>query len=161
MARVSINEERPTSLAKLAGRPFLFKDQDGLTRFYANGPCSRGYLVPDARRERALRDAIQRFGKIDTIFDAATAILVTISIPSLGGQHGDRALAVLTVTIAINAFGRVLERSWYFDELVAGLERTEPLDTVGRRRANFILPLLGIAYCAFVLWRILKAADVV
>jgi hypothetical protein len=67
------------------------------------------------------------------------------------------ALAVLTLTLAVAAIGRVLERRWCFGELVAGLERVAPLDMPGRRLGLFLFTLLAIAYCCFVAWRVLQA----
>jgi hypothetical protein len=83
-----------------------------------------------------------------------------ISIFSLGNRYTDRALAALSICLVVVVIGRVLERSWYFGELVAGLERTEPLDLAERRKGNLLVILIGVLYLCFVSWRILSVIGV-
>jgi len=78
----------------------------------------------------------------------------------VGDRYSDRIFAALSVSIAIIVIGRVLERNWYFGELVFGLTRIEPLDMAGRRKGNLFLILIGIVYFSFVFWRILKSCGV-
>jgi hypothetical protein len=157
---VSIDKAGSAPSIKFRGKPFLIWGQDGLTRFYDNGPTSYGYLVPDSRHERELRDAIRRFEFVDSIFGYVMIVPATISIFSLGSQYSDRVFAALSVSVAIIVIGRALERNWYFGELVAGLTRIEPLDIAGRRKGNLFLILIGVAYLFFVSWRILKACGI-
>lgn len=153
--QVSIDNAGSAPPTKVRGRPFLIRDREGRTRFYDNGLTSYGYLVPDAVRERALRDAIRRFNVFDLVFSSVMLVPATKSIFSL---YSDRAFAELSVCIAIIVIGRTLARSWYFGELVAGLERLGTLDINERRKGNLFLLLIGIAYFSFVAWRILNAA---
>jgi hypothetical protein len=156
---VNIDNAGKFPLTKFRGRPFLIPDQDGRTRFYNNGPLAYGYLVPDPQREWELRDAIQRFQFVDSIFQCVMLVPATRSVFSMGvgDRYSDRIFAALSVSIAIIVIGRVLERSWYFGELTAGLERTGPLDPTGRRKRNLALVLIGGVYFSFVCWRILNA----
>jgi hypothetical protein len=151
---VSIDNTGSTPLTKFRGRPFLIRDREGRTRFYDNGLRSYGYLVPDADRERALRDAIRRFNVFDLVFGSVMLVPAAKSIFSL---YSDRAFATLSLSIAIVVIGRTLARSWYFAKLVAGLDRLGPFDMAERRKGNFFLLVIGIAYLSFVAWRILKA----
>jgi hypothetical protein len=159
---VNIDNAGPSPLTKFRGRPFLIRDQNGLTRFYDNGPESYGYLVPDSRDDWEFRDAIRRFEFVDSIFQRVMLVPATISVFSMGvgDRYSDRIFAALSVSIAIIVIGRVLERNWYFGELVAGLTRIEPLDMAGRRKGNLFLVLIGIVYFSFVFWRILKSCGV-
>jgi hypothetical protein len=151
MTQVNIDKAGPSPLKKFRGKPFLFR-KDGQTRFYDAGLTCYGYLVPDPQREWELRDAIGRFEWVDTIFQRVMLIPTTISIFSLGfgDQYSDRMFAALSVSIAIVVIGRILERSWYFGELTAGLTRVEPLDEAGRRKRNLGRVLIGIGYLSFV-----------
>ncbi|SHK55036.1 hypothetical protein SAMN05444159_3553 [Bradyrhizobium lablabi] len=45
--------------------PMFTRDRNGQTLFYINGPRFSGYVVPDAQREWALRNAIERFKKME------------------------------------------------------------------------------------------------
>jgi hypothetical protein len=156
---VNIDKAGNSPLTKFRGRPFLIPDQDGRTRFYDNGPLGYGYLVPDPQREWELRDAIKRFEFVDAIFQRVMLVPAVISVFSMGvgDRYSDRIFAALSVSIAIIVIGRVLERSWYFSELTAGLARTGPLDPAGRRKRNLALMLIGGVYFSFVCWRILNA----
>jgi hypothetical protein len=155
---VDTGKTRTSPLVKFRGKPFLIRDQDGRTRFYDNGPTSRGYLVSDPQLERQLRDAIPRFEFVDMIFQRVMVIPAIISVYSMGigDRYNDRTFAALSVSIAIIVIGRVLERSWYFDKLTAGLMRTEPLDPASRRNGNLAVAVIGCVYFCFVCWRILK-----
>lgn len=159
---MNIDHAGPSPLTKFRGRPFLIRDQDGRTRFYGNGPLAYGYLVPDPLREWELREAIQRFEFVDSIFQRVMLVPATISVFSMGvgDRYSDRIFAALSVSIAIIVIGRVLERSWYFGELTAGSARTGPLDPAGRRKRNLALVLIGGVYLSFVCWRILKSCGV-
>lgn len=161
MTQVNIDNTGSSPLNKFRGKPFIFR-KDGKTRFYDAGITCYGYLVPDAQREWELRDAIERFDWVDTIFQRVMLIPTTISVFSLGfgDQYSDRMFAALSISIAIVVIGRTLERSWYFDKLTAGLTRVVPLDEAGRRKRNLGRVLIGIGYISFVLWRILKACGI-
>jgi hypothetical protein len=158
VTQVHVDNTGASPLTKFRGRPFLIRDQNGLTRFYDNGLRSYGYLVPDAGREQALRDAIRRFNVFNSVFGFVMLIPATKSIFSL---YSDRAFAELSLCIAIIVIGRTLARSWYSGELVVGLDRLGPFDTAERRKGNFFLLLIGIAYFSFVAWRILKAVGII
>jgi hypothetical protein len=67
------------------------------------------------------------------------------------------AIAVLTAIIATSGIGKVIERKWFFGELVAGLERVEPIDVAGRRRQFIALTLVAAAYFSFVAWQVWQA----
>jgi hypothetical protein len=151
-------DAQASSFTKFRGKPFLITDRNGKTRFYDNGPRSLGYLVPDAGRERALREAIGRFNVFDRIFGIVMLVPAAKCIFSL---YSDRAFAELSLTIAIVVIGRILARNWYFGDLVAGLDRLGPFDAAERRKGNLFLLLIAFAYFWFVTWRILKAVGII
>jgi hypothetical protein len=135
----------------------FIRGRNGQILFYINGPRFRGYVVPDMQREYALRNAIERFKNMETSFAYFGLPLIPVSIFSLDGPYSNFALTVLTVTLAVAAIGRVLQRRWCFGDLVAGLDSVEPLDPAGRRIVLTNLSLIVIAYGSFVIWRIVQA----
>jgi hypothetical protein len=112
---VSLDEPRSTSRWSDPG-PTLVKDRNGRTLFYAMGLRFRGYAVPDVQREWALRNAIERFKKMERSFGHFVAPLGTFSILLLGSRYSNFALTVLTITLVAAAIGRVLQRYWCFSE---------------------------------------------
>lgn len=151
---MSINSAKSNPLTKYRGRPFLFRDREGRTLFYDNGTTSCGYIVTNSSREQALQEAIRRFNVFDAVFGFLMLIPATRSLFAL---YSDRAFAELSLCIAIVVIGRHLARSWYFAELVAGLNRSGPFDADERKKGNRVLLMIGIAYLSFVAWRILNA----
>lgn len=137
----------------------FIKDQNGQTLFFVSGPRFRGYLVPDAQHEKALRSAVERFKQMQTSLAYFTVPLIAICIPSLDTSYGSFALAVLTITLAVAAGGKALQRRSCFNDLLAGLARIEPLDIAGRWRGLFLFSLIATAYGSFVIWRIFQAFE--
>ncbi|WP_298109496.1 hypothetical protein [Bradyrhizobium sp.] len=154
---MSTDKTAGSSLAKYRGGPFLFRDRDGRTLFYDNGTTSFGYIVTDVAREHALQEAINRFRVFDSMFAFLMLIPTTRSLFAL---YSDRAFAELSLCIAIVVIGRHLARSWFFSELVVGLDRSEPFDANQRKKGNLFLLFGGFAYLSFVAWRILIALGV-
>jgi hypothetical protein len=161
MTELSVDKAALSPPEKFRWKAFLFR-KDGQTRFYEAGLTCYGYLVPDSQREVELQDAIRRFEVTDKIFQRVMLIPTTLSVYSLGfgDQFSDRMFAALSVSFAIVVIGRILERSWYFDELTAGLTRVEPLDRAQRRKNKLARVVMGIAYLSFISWRILRAYGV-
>jgi hypothetical protein len=147
-------DHKPTSGVN-PGEPTLIRDPNGRTYFYAGGGPSYGYVVPDAWRERALRNAIERFKKMESAFTYVLIVPLGGSILSLGGLHTDLALATLTITFAIAIVGRRLQKRLCFGELIAGLEFAGPRDPQQRRREYVIVTMIGVAYFSLVIWRIM------
>ena len=135
----------------------FIEDRKGQTLFFSLGPRFAGYLVPDAQCERALRDAAARYESMQKSLAHFTVPLGTISVFSLDSRYGSFALTVLTITLVVAAAGNFLQRRWCFREAIAGLRRVEPLDTKGRWRGLALFSLIVIAYCTYVVWRILQA----
>jgi hypothetical protein len=150
---MSLEQIKPTS----PNAPTFIRDRNGRTLFYVSGSRFFGYVVPDAQRESALRNAIERFKKMETSLAQFVVPLIVLSIPLLGGRYGSFGLTVLTITLAAAAIGRVLQRRWCYGDLVAGLDRVEPLDMVGRRQGIAFFSLIATAYCSYVVWRIVQA----
>jgi len=154
---VSLDETKPTARGIVSDRPLFVKDRNGQTLFFVCGPRFRGYVVPNRHCEWALRNATDRFRRMETSFACFTVPVISVSIWLLGGPYSSFALAVLTIALVVAAIGRVLQRRWCFGDLVAGLNRVEPLDVAGRRRGIVLFSLIVAAYCSFVVWRILQA----
>jgi hypothetical protein len=150
---VGLEEIKPTS----PNAPMFVRDQNGRTLFYVSGSRFRGYVVPDAQRERALRNAIERFKKLETSLASFVVPLILLSIPMLDSRYNSFALTVLTITLVVAAIGRALQRRWCYGDLVAGLDRVEPLDMAGRRLGIAFFSLIATAYFSYVIWRILQA----
>jgi hypothetical protein len=147
-------DQTKTSAGTIPGNPVFIRDGNGRTLFYAGGPRHRGYVVPDAQLEWALRDAAQQFKTIDTILGWVLVAPLLVSLSAIGGPHADSALAALTATLATAVIGKILQRRWFFGELIAGLDCVEPIDVVGRRREFIVLTLLAVGYLSFVAWRV-------
>jgi hypothetical protein len=156
-AQVNLYETITSSRRSVPNLPMFIGDRDGQTLFYISGPRYRGYVVPDAQREWALRNAIERFKKMEISLAHFGVPIATISIFSLDSQYSSFALTVLSITLVVMAIGRVLQRRACFGDLVAGLDRVEPLDMVGRRIMLSLLSLVATAYCSYLVWRILQA----
>jgi hypothetical protein len=156
---VSLYETRPPTSLSVPNRPMFVRDRSGQTLFYGSGPRFRGYVVPNAQREWALRNAVEHFTAMEKSLAHFTVPLISISILSLGSRYSSFALAVLTITLVVAAVGKILQQRWCFDDLVAGLDRVEPLDAVGRWRGLVLLSLIVVAYCSFVIWRLIQAFE--
>ena len=153
---MSLDETRPNSRWSVPG-PMFVKDRNGRALFFAMGPRFRGYVVPDTQREWALRNAIERFKKMEASFAQFVAPIGAFSALLLSSRYSNFALTVLTLTLMAAAMGRVLQRRWCFSDLLVGLDRVDPLDVRGRWVGITLFSLIVVAYCSFVLWRILQA----
>jgi hypothetical protein len=156
-AQVNLYEKITTSRWSIPNLPMFISGRNGQTLFYINGPRFSGYVVPDAQCEWALRNAIERFKMMETTVAHFAVPVGTMSIFSLGGRYSSFALTVLTITLVVLAVARALQRRRCFGDLVAGLDRVEPLDMVGRRISLTLLSLIATAYVSYVIWRILQA----
>jgi hypothetical protein len=154
---MSLYETRPPTSFSVPNRPMFIKDRKDQTLFFLFGPRFAGYLVPDAQCERALRNAAARYESMQNSLAYFTVPLGTISIFRLDSRYGSFALTVLTITLVVAAAGNFLQRRWCFREAVAGLRRVEPLDTKGLWLEIGLFSSVVIAYCAYVVWRILQA----
>jgi hypothetical protein len=154
---VNLYETITSSRWRVPSLPMFIRDRNGQTLFYINGPRFSGYVVPGAQREWALRNAIERFKRMEISVAHFAVPVGTMSIFSLDGRYSSFALTVLTITLVVLAVARVLQRRWCFGELVAGLDRVEPLDMVGRRISLTLLSLITAAYFSYLVWRILQA----
>jgi hypothetical protein len=154
---VNFDQTKSGAGGPLPGNPTFIRDRNGQTLFFVCGPRHRGYVVPDARHEWTLRDAAERFTTIDRVFGWTLVPPFVVSILAIGGPHSVAAIAALTAIIATSGIGKVIERKWFFGELVAGLERVEPIDVVGRRRQFIALALVAVAYFSFVAWQVWQA----
>jgi|SRR5580692_4752841 hypothetical protein len=152
---VSLDEATPTQTKPVG--PVLVKDRGGRTLFYAMGVRFRGYVVPDTQCEWALQNAIERFRGMETSLASFVTPVGVFSVSLLWGRYSNFALTVLTITLMVSGIGRVLQRHWCFGDLVAELERAEPLDLKGRRISLALFSLIATAYCSFVVWRIVQA----
>jgi hypothetical protein len=137
--------------------PVLITDLTGRTIFYTGGYIYSGYVVPDGWRKKQLRDAIERFKKMRTVFAYVLLVPLLSSILALSGAHTNLALAVLTLLLIFGYVGLRLQQRVCFGELVFGLERAP-----SRRNQIKLLPLLtvillGVTYVAFVAVRLIRA----
>jgi len=155
--QVSMQEARSIFGKVTPNQPMFTSDRTGRTLFYVRGPRFGGYVVPDERCEGALRDAVERYWKLENWFGYILVPPIVVSVWALGRPHDFFPLVVLVATLAIGAVGKTWYRGWCFEQLLVGLERVEPLDPMGGRIGVFLRTLLFGGFGLYVAWRILQA----
>jgi len=120
----------------------LFKDESGRTLFYPFGDSWRGYVVPDAGREEALRAAVQRYRestKRFNIWPFGLAVALFCGAWFVLDSHPFWFLGALVLpTVFLVLCDRAL-LYYQIRDLVAGLERVGSRDkTPGYVRQIFL-----------------------
>ena len=120
----------------------FFKDGSGRTLFYPFGDSWRGYVVPDAAREAALRAALQRYGETRKRFNIWPFLLAAASFCGAWfvlDSHPFWFLGALVLpTVSLVMCDRAL-LYYQIRDLIGGLERVGSRDkTPGYIRQIFL-----------------------
>ncbi len=134
--------------------------QDGRIAYFPFAPSGRGYVIPDADRERDLREAHERFRKFNRYFLRYVSLaLGSISLFAfffILQRPSFEALCWLVGPIAVAVFFARCAFIWFAGQLIWGLEHVggDP----GTARAFWRLGIVA-AVAAALIWLILHLYD--
>jgi hypothetical protein len=120
----------------------FFKDESGRTLFYPYGDSWRGYVVPDAGREEALRAAVQRYRETTKRFNIWPFVLAAASFCGAWLVLDSHPFWFLGALVLPTVFLVLCDRALLYSQIrdqVAGLERVGKRDkTPGYIRQIFL-----------------------
>jgi hypothetical protein len=157
---MSTNEAVTAQAGPPSAADDFVKDAGGRTSFYPFGKSARGYAVPDAEREQALRAVMRRYR--DGVKRIAPFAALLIAPGAFGfyyllSSHPFLALGALVLPVVLAIACERLFLRYQLARLLAGLERVDGLDkTSTRRRQGALLILAGVATLTWLILRLYR-----
>jgi hypothetical protein len=129
-------------------------DEHGRILFYPSGLSRTGYVVDSAMREKALREAAERYGERARQAGSILVVPVLAVFYWLVRLHPLLAFGLIAAVLPATRFVEELVSGIVFGSLVENLERVAP-----QKKARWIALIVTLAAVSATAWLILQLYD--